>query len=388
MEIEIIEKVDPKEYGLQEEKAKPIENAFFPKIAERDGLKEIYVTLLTKEINEDVANEARKLRLKLVKVRTGVAEVHKVEKAFHLAAGKYCDAWKNKITLPVTQMEERLTEIENHFDNLEDERRKKLKEERLAQLAQYDSDGEFMDLVNMPEDIFDTYLDGIKIGYDAKIEEERLEEKEKLRLQAVQKLHDTRTNDLYDSSLWTFANKAILSELGGLCDSDYKDIRDDALKAKKDYEAEQVRIKKENQRLKKAAEAKAKQEKIESDKRAKAETERKAKEEKDRKIRDQKQAEEKAIADAKLKKEKEKSARIAEELRLKKEAEEKAEADKQAEIEADLKKGDTARVRDLVIDLEALKTKYEFKFKSKKNRKLYRDCGLLIDKVVGHMSKK
>ena len=117
-----IKKVDPKEYGLQEKEAKTIDQAFMPKIVERDGLKKIYEQILSKEITLELCSEAKSIRLKLVKVRTGIAEIHKTQKAFFLAAGRYVDAWKNKETLPVTQMEENLTAIEEHYQRIEGEK--------------------------------------------------------------------------------------------------------------------------------------------------------------------------------------------------------------------------------------------------------------------------
>ena len=106
-----ISKIDPKEFGLEESQAATVESAFMPKIVERDGLKPIYEQLLTQEITPALCLEAKVLRLKLVKVRTGIAEIHKTQKAFFLAAGRYVDAWKTKETLPVEQMEENLEAI-------------------------------------------------------------------------------------------------------------------------------------------------------------------------------------------------------------------------------------------------------------------------------------
>jgi hypothetical protein len=77
-----VTKVDPKEYGLDIEKASGIEKSFLPKIAEREGYVSVYENILTKEISKEVCNEAKELAKKLVKVRTGIAEIHTVEKLF------------------------------------------------------------------------------------------------------------------------------------------------------------------------------------------------------------------------------------------------------------------------------------------------------------------
>ena len=64
--------IDPKEYGLEKKEVKSIEEAFSPKIIERDALAKIYESIITKELNPETIQEARELRLKLVKVRTGI----------------------------------------------------------------------------------------------------------------------------------------------------------------------------------------------------------------------------------------------------------------------------------------------------------------------------
>lgn len=101
---------------------------------------------------------------------------------------------------------------------------------------------------------------------------------------------------------------------------------------------------------------------------------------------------EEAARVAKAKAEAEEQERIRKENeRLKAEAEKakkQAEAaKKQAEAakQAELNKGDAAKVKDLISDLEALKTKYTFK--SAKNQQMYDNVGTLIDKVVLYINQ-
>jgi len=68
------ELLNPKEYGLDEVQVVTIEQAFAPKIAERDGLIAIYEQVITKELTDETCKEAGDLRRKLVKVRTGIAK--------------------------------------------------------------------------------------------------------------------------------------------------------------------------------------------------------------------------------------------------------------------------------------------------------------------------
>lgn len=81
--------------------------------------------------------------------------------------------------------------------------------------------------------------------------------------------------------------------------------------------------------------------------------------------------------------ERERLAKIETDNRAKEEAERKAKEVEEARVQAELNKGDSAKVLDLISDLEALKTKYSFK--SAKNKKMYADTCVLIDKVVNHI---
>jgi len=75
-------KINHEEYGLEKVQAENIEKAFLPKIAEREGLTQIYEQIITQEVTLELTEHAKSARLKLVKVRTGIAEVHKTQKAF------------------------------------------------------------------------------------------------------------------------------------------------------------------------------------------------------------------------------------------------------------------------------------------------------------------
>lgn len=172
-------KIDPKEYGLEETQVQTIEQAFAPKIAERDGLIEIYQQVITKELTPELCSEAKQIRLKLVKVRTGIAEIHKTQKAFFLAAGRFVDAWKNKETAPVEQMEENLEKIENHFINIEKQRIADLEATRTEQLKQY-TEIIPMSLGLMQEDVFQAYLAAQKKIYEDRIAAEKQAELDRI----------------------------------------------------------------------------------------------------------------------------------------------------------------------------------------------------------------
>lgn len=172
--------VDPKEFGLEPEKALTIGQSFQPKIIEREALAAVYANIITKEISKDVCFEASECRKKLVKVRTGIAEIHKTEKAYYLAAGRYVDALKNKLTLPVEQMEEKLSEIEKYFENLEKQRKEELRKARFEKLSPY-MESEPFGLAEMEEAVFESLLAGAKKQHEDKIEAQKLAEEARIK---------------------------------------------------------------------------------------------------------------------------------------------------------------------------------------------------------------
>lgn len=299
MNTELV-KIDPKEFGLEESSVATIEQAFLPKIAERDGYAQIYEQLITKELTVELCSEARELRLKLVKTRTGIADIHKTQKAFFLAAGKFVDAWKNKETLPVEQMEENLTKIEKHFENIEKERIVKLTEERLSLVQQY-TDYPASGLGVMDDGVFNSYLVGLKVAHEAKLKAEQEAEAERLRIIEVEK-ENARLKAIEDEKI-RLENERLKAE----AEKREKEIEAERKKqadllAKQNAEAEEkARIEREKQDAilaKERAEAKAKQDAIEEAariEREKAEAERKRLEQQ---IAEQKEIERKLKEDA------------------------------------------------------------------------------------------
>jgi len=177
-------KVNPQEFGLEVSQAETIEQAFMPKIIERDGYAVIYSDLISKEIDQKVCAEASDLRKKLVKVRTGIADIHKTQKAFFLAAGRFVDAWKNKETLPIEQMESTLQNIENYYINIEKEKAAKLKEERIARLSEVSDNTDLFQVELMTDAAFEALIEGQKLAKEARVKAEH--EAEKARLAAIE----------------------------------------------------------------------------------------------------------------------------------------------------------------------------------------------------------
>lgn len=288
--------VDPKEYNLENDKAVQIASSFNNKNEELAAYKEQYIELIKSELTPELSKSAGDLRKKLVKIRTGVADVHKVEKAFYLAGGRYVDALKNKITLNVEQMEEKLSEIEKHFENLEKERKAALKSERLLLLEPFGTDTEFVSVEEMTEEQFASFLAKEKLAHETKLEQERKAEQE--RIEAEKKAEAER---LEKERLEAEERKRIAEENARL--KAEAEAREKELAAERKRQAEEqakkdAADKAEKDRLAKiAADEKAKADKLAAEIKAKEEADKLAQEQERKRIEDEaaeKEAAEKA----------------------------------------------------------------------------------------------
>lgn len=288
--------VDPKEFGLEEAKVKTIESAFTPKLIERDAFAEQYSVIIASELNAETFKAARELRLKLVKVRTGIDAIHKTEKAFYLASGKYVDALKNKLNLPIEQMEAKLKEIEEYEARIEAERKSKLKAERLSQLEKFGTDTEFVSVEEMTEEQFASFLAKEKLAYETKLEQERKAEQE--RIEAEKKAEAER---LEKERLEAEERKRIAEENARLkaeAEAREKELAAERKKQAEEQAKKDAADKAEKERLAKiAADEKAKADKLAAEIKAKEEAKKLAQEQERKRIEDEaaeKEAAEKA----------------------------------------------------------------------------------------------
>lgn len=268
--MKTVQLIDPKEYGLEEKKAGTIETAFLPKKVETEGFVKVYETILSKEIDEATCKEARELRLKLVKVRTGIRDIHTAEKAFYLASGKYVDALKNKLTLPITQMEEKLTEIEKYFENQEKELAQALRLERETQLEPYGTDTTFIALDLMSDEQFADLLSKEKLSFETKkIQEEKIEQA-RIERERLDKLETERR--LSCSNVVQFMPDNF--DFRDSTEEEYKSAVSEATKKRDEHNQEVDRQRAELARIKKEQEAKEEKERKEKEKKQKVQTER------------------------------------------------------------------------------------------------------------------
>lgn len=319
---------------LEPSKADQIRATFLPMADMLDRFNDEYHQIIQtadSDIDEQLTQQARALRLEIRKVRLETENARKAQKQQYLIAGKAIDGAANILKWAISSKEESLEKIEKHFEILEKQKKEQLQAERAERLRLYFEGADDMDLGSMDAEVFEAYLSTKIKLHERRLEEERraAEEAERLRLER---------------------------------------------------EEEQRKIREENERMRKQLEAQRKAREAEERKRKAAEKKRLAAEKKEREARE---AEERKRLEQEQKKlEAERKAREAAERKLKQreEAEREAEAAREAAKEAELKKGDADKVRDLVADLLALSDKYQFN--SKTNRAAFRSIGSELAKLA------
>ena len=330
-------KIDSNDYGIDKKQANELIGNLPQIKSERSILEGQFDSIIKMDIKEkDTHIEAKKLRLLIQKNRTqGINIWHKTTKDYFLKGGQFVDAIKRKEAAINERMESDLLDIEKYAANQEIERLNKLQQDRVLRLSKYDDDAHIKRLSEMDEDVWIAYFESKKKEHFERIELEKKEEKDRL-----EKLESERI--------------------------------------------ERDRIRLENIQLKKDRDAQIKREELDRIEREKVATERKVQEEKKQ-----------AKIDAELKKEREESEqlrlqevaklkKVEDELEAKGVKEQKLKDESEARIQAELKKGDAAKFEDLINDLGELKTKYVFK--ASKNKKMYSDVSLLIDKIINHIT--
>lgn len=260
--------IDGKDFGLEAKDATEIAGKFTPSIVERDALAEIYGELITKELTPETAIEARDLRLKFVKVRTGISSIHKTQKAFYLAGGKFVDAWKNKETEPVTLMEEKLKEIEDHQANIEKAKIEELAETRIKELNAIGCFDIPEGIGGFSQSVYDSMYKGLKLEQEEKQAAEKKAEEERIESERTKLLAMERGNKLapYDGFR---TNEEIMNtpSLREMKDDDFNKLLASLIERKKKHDDEQEEIRKENARLREEAEKKEAKEKKEREER-------------------------------------------------------------------------------------------------------------------------
>jgi hypothetical protein len=367
--------INPSDYGLEEAKGKELTKGLDTILKEREVLKNSYIDVIDLEITEENLATFKELRLMIVKNRTqGLDKWKKVNKAYFLAAGNFIQATYNKEVEENERMEEKLKEAENHFENLEKERIEKLQTSRALDLEPFEVENtDHLNLGIMSDEVWNNFYAGTKLGFENKKKEAEAAAKAEKEAEKIESLYNERIEKVlplseYKDELNHKIDFRTVDEIefNSYVDS-LRDIRNKKEKQAAEDKAERERLEKESKLVAEKSEKERLEREKKEEKRLAIEAEEKEK---------QKAAEEKQKAEKKA---------LEKELAEKKAAEEKQKAEAAARIEAELAKGDEAKMQDLLKEIDWLKSKYEFK--SKNNQETYRKVGLLMDKVTNFVKE-
>lgn len=166
--------------GLDKSKAKQIETIFAPMVKMLKEFEAVFDVISALEINPDTCKKAKRLRLDIAKVRIDADKVRKVHKEEYLWAGNAIQGVYNILKFAVADKEEKLKDIETHYERIEVEKKKRLQAERQAELSKYDVDGSALTLGAMDDVVWSNYLTGVKANHEAVIAAEKKAEEEKI----------------------------------------------------------------------------------------------------------------------------------------------------------------------------------------------------------------
>ena len=383
--------VKSEDFGITEKDAQELTKGLDTIKNERQLLVEEFNEVSTLEVTEENIKTFRVLRLKIRDNRTkGLNQWHKTNKEYFLAGGRFIDAIKNKEILVNEQMESKLMEAEKHFENLEKERIATLQKKRAEQIQEYLPDAFDVTLTDMEEDVWEAFFETKKRNHLEAIEQEKKAEAERqAQIKAEeeererQRLENERLKAEIEEKERIAAEKDKITEKRTLELQRYivfiRDYNKLINLPEDDYQKEFIDIKK-------GAEDHWEFERTEQIKKQKAESDRIDKEKAEReayelKLKQEREQREKAESEAKAKQE-----ALEAELQAKKDAEAKYESERIAKEQEELKKGDSEKVKDLIADIESLKTKYDFE--SEAVKEMYQSVNVLLDKTVSYIKSK
>ena len=323
------------EFGLAEEKKNVVSGLLQPFFAKAEEWKaQVDSIVVTDPSQTDKMALAKTGRLQLKNFRLEAEKLVKSQREI-VKTRMADDVLEDKLWLRSGQimeavfknLETKLEEKEKFAERWEAEQEEIRRQERLSILGQYDV-VEMPGLGKMSEEQFQTYLSGLKAQYEAKLKEEQ----ERHEAERIQNLRNERYSRL--SRYADFIPELDEMKLGELSEDDFIAIGTKAKSDKDAYDAEQARIKAENERLQK--------EKEEAEAKAQAEQKR-IQDEANAKLKAEQAEKQKAIDEAN-------ALKHAEQARI--DAKAKEEADKLAEAERIASQGEKQRINEWIDSFE------------------------------------
>lgn len=160
-----------------------LQQVFSPFFSQVDKIKSICASIIITDISQvEEMEKAREYRLQLKKLRCASEEEKDKLKEVPLRKCQAVDALARYLKSEIVPLETHLKEQEDFVVNKEKERKEKLEAARKEELTMCEGDYQFVDLKEMPEENYQTFLKNAQGNYKLKKEKEAAEEAEKQRI--------------------------------------------------------------------------------------------------------------------------------------------------------------------------------------------------------------
>jgi hypothetical protein len=153
---------------LPESEGIALQNSFLPFFQQAEAMKEQALAINVTSVDQvDAIKKAREWRLTLKNIRVDCEKVRKGLKEESLRKGKAIDGMANVIKFLIAPIEQHLENQENFVKSQEELRIEELRRKRIAELWEYQVDGNhMMNLGAMPDDQYALLLSGVKTQFE------------------------------------------------------------------------------------------------------------------------------------------------------------------------------------------------------------------------------
>jgi len=243
----------PELKAVESSRAEQIRQIFVPMADMLEQFENVYNIIIEEskgEITKEITKRAKRIRLDIGKIRIETEKVRKAQKEEYLRAGKAIDGVANILKWAISEKEGKLKEIENYFEIKENERLKKLQEERVNLISQYLDDAHERDLASMDDDVWDAYFAAKKKAYEDKVEAEKQAEKERIKREKKAKIHKERKDAVL--KYWNLIDdETKFSNFADMTEKEYKFLVSNLKKEFDKQEKERERVLAEKNKIKK-----------------------------------------------------------------------------------------------------------------------------------------
>lgn len=160
------------DYALTDDRVEELKAPFIPLADEyMTYIPKLEKVLAKQEVTEELVKDAKRLKLDIAKVRTATKKIKDAEKKSVLQVWNAIQTCHNVIVKEIEEQEEKLDKIVKHFENLEIERKKELRVERISLLLPFNVENvEEIELGEMDQVVFEAFLKNAEVQYKEKLE--------------------------------------------------------------------------------------------------------------------------------------------------------------------------------------------------------------------------